>query len=93
MFEKLTEFCKNHGLAFLVEYDGEKLLKFMFISNNPDNEVELIGAARGGRCARAHKPRQRYCQDIFLEGYLKAVDKDAIINLMIDGVKTAFHID
>ena len=92
MIEKLTEFCKRHGLSFLVEYDGEKLLRFMFVSNNPDDDHELLGKA-GNKYMRAYKPQRRYCQDIFVDGYLKSEDKESIVDLLIDGVKSAFQID
>lgn len=91
MIEKLTEFCKNNGLSFLVEYDGDKLLRFMFVSNNEDNDYELLGAR--GKYRRHYKPQRRYCQDFFVEGYLKSEDKESLVDLLIDGVKAAFQID
>lgn len=88
MIEKLTEFCKKNGLSFLVEYDGKNLLRFMFISNNDDDERMLFGA-RG----KSRRSPRRYCQDIFVESYLQAKDKDSLVDLLIDSVKTAFHIN
>ena len=58
MIEKLAEFCKSHNLAFLIEYDGGKLLRLMFVDT-----------------------------------YLKAVDQAALVDLVIDNLKTAFQID
>lgn len=89
MIEKLAEFCKSHNLAFLIEYDGGKLLRLMFVSKN-DDDYELLGGARGGRNLRAHK---RYCQNMFVDTYLKAVDQAALVDLVIDNLKTAFQID
>lgn len=87
MIEKLTEFCKKNGLSFLVEYDGKNLLRFMFISND-DDENMLFGAR--GKCRR---PSRRYCQDIFVDYIFKSKDKETVIDLLIDSVKTAFHIN
>lgn len=92
MIEKLAEFCKNHNLAFLIEYDGDKLLRLMFVSKNED-DYELYRRGGGGRNLRAHKPRKRYCQDMFVDTYLKAIDQAAFVDLVIDNLKTAFHID
>jgi len=91
MIEKLAEFCRSHNLAFLIEYDGDKLLRLMFVSN--DDDCELLGGARGGRALRVHKPQRRYCQDIFVDTYLKSEDQAAIVDLVIDNFKTAFQID
>lgn len=92
MIEKLTEFCKSHNLAFLIEYDGDKLLRLMFVSKNED-DYELLGGTRGGRNLRAHMPKKRYCQDIFVDYIFKSKDKETVIDLLIDSVKTAFHIN
>lgn len=92
MIEKLAEFCKSHNLAFLIEYDGDKLLRLMFVSKN-DDDCELLGGARGGRDLRMRKPQRRYCQDLFVDGYLQAKDKDSLVDLVIDNLKTAFQID